>query len=57
MIIIVMITVLPFLIEEFLAASMAVIILIINSQLLQSSEIIIKDLYINIIPKEIKIKN
>ncbi|MGP1928215.1 MAG: hypothetical protein ACTS78_00055 [Arsenophonus sp. NC-WZS1-MAG3] len=43
--------------RSFLADLMAVIILIINLRLIQSSVIIIKNLYINITPKEIKIKN
>jgi len=50
-----MITVLPpFAVGIFLAAPMAAIMSTINSQLLQSSATIIKDLYLNIAPEEIK---
>lgn len=50
-----MITVLPpFAAGIFLAAPMAAIMSTINSQLLQSSATIIKDLYLNIAPNEIK---
>ncbi|MFS1537409.1 MAG: sodium/pantothenate symporter [Candidatus Phlomobacter fragariae] len=44
----------PFAAGIFLAAPMAAIMSTINSQLLQSSSTIIKDLYLNIAPKEIK---
>ncbi|CAA2930519.1 Sodium/pantothenate symporter [Arsenophonus endosymbiont of Bemisia tabaci Q2] len=44
----------PFAAGIFLAAPMAAIMSTINSQLLQSSATIIKDLYLNIAPEEIK---